>query len=137
EPRVHVANRKGPWQEVWMLVHRLSEIATPAFHDFLRRAVASFHQNLKRMQTKPEDLMPWKVSGERWHLGEKGFPAGKKLNWDRALLPRLIALVRAVEPALEIRWDNRVAVTLRVPGITRAWAQWRTKDAGSFTCRFL
>src|SRR5262249_14876507 len=28
EPRVHVANRKGPWQEVWMLVHRLGEIET-------------------------------------------------------------------------------------------------------------
>ncbi len=46
EPRVHVANRKGPWQEVWMLVHRLSEIDTPAFRDFLKRAVASFHGNI-------------------------------------------------------------------------------------------
>ncbi len=137
EPRVHVANRKGPWQEVWLLVHRLSEIDTPAFGEFLRRAVQSFHLNLKRMQTKPEDLMPWKVNGERWHLGEKGFPAGQKLTWDRVLLPRLLALVRAIEPKIEIAWDNRVAISLRVPGITRAWAQRRTKRADALDCRFL
>ena len=57
----------------------------------------------KRLQTKPEDVMPWKVNGERWHLGEKGFPPGKKLQWDRALLPRLLDLVREVEPNLEMR----------------------------------
>ena len=38
EPRVHVANRKGPWQEVWMLIHRLSEIDTPVFRQFLQQA---------------------------------------------------------------------------------------------------
>jgi excinuclease ABC subunit A len=89
------------------------------------------------MQTKPEDLMPWKVNGERWHLGEKGFPPGKKLKWDRNLLPRLLELVRAVEPKIDIGWENRVAISLRVPGITRAWAQWRTKDADCLDCRFL
>jgi excinuclease ABC subunit A len=137
EPRVHVANRKGPWQEVWMLIHRYSEIDTPAFRDFLKRAVESFHQNLKRLQTKPEDLMPWKVNGERWHLGEKGFPPGKKLKWDRVLLPRLLELVRAIEPKIDVGWDNRVAITLRVPGISRAWTQWRTKDSDCLDCRFL
>jgi excinuclease ABC subunit A len=137
EPRVHVANRKGPWQEVWMLIHRQSEIDTPAFRTFLKRAIEAFHSNLKRLTTKPEDLMPWKVMGERWHLGEKGFPPGKKLQWDRSLLPRMLELVRAIDPKIEVGWDNRVAITLRVPGITRAWAQWRTKDADSLDCRFL
>ena len=55
------------------------------------------------MQTKPEDVMPWKVNGERWHLGEKGFPPGKKVQWDRALLPRLLELVREVEPDVEVQ----------------------------------
>ena len=83
EPRIHVANRKGPWQEVWMLIHRFSEIDTPAFNEFLKRAVDSFHNTLRKMNTKPEDVMPWKVNGERWHLSEKGFPPGRKLYWDR------------------------------------------------------
>ena len=111
-----VTNHKGPWQSVTVLVHRLGEIDTPAFRDFLTEAAASFHKNLLRLQTKPEDVMPWKLKGERWHLGEKGFPIGKKLRWDRAALPALLAVVRAVEPEVEVRWDNRDAITLRVSG---------------------
>jgi excinuclease ABC subunit A len=137
EQRVQVANRKGPWQEVAVLAHRLSEIDTPAFREFLAEAVAAFGRSLKRLQTKPEDVMPWKVNGQRWHLGEKGFPAGRRLQWDRALLPRLLDLAREVEPGLEITWTARAAITLRVPGIKRAWAQWRTKDSHGLDCRFL
>jgi len=137
EPRVWVTAHKGPWQSVTVLVHRLSEIDTPAFRAFLTEAIASFHNNLKRLRTKPEDLMPWKINGERWHLGEKGFPPGKKVRWDRALLTRLLELVREVEPGLEVRWDTRDAITLRVPGVNRAWAQWRTKKAIALECHFL
>ena len=54
EPRVNVANRKGPWQEVSILVHRLSEIQTPAFEAFLRTAVSEYQQQLQRMETKPK-----------------------------------------------------------------------------------
>jgi excinuclease ABC subunit A len=135
--RVHVANRKGPWQEVAVLAHRLSEIDTPAFHRFLNEAVLSFQATVQRMQTKPEDVMPWKVNGERWHLSDKGFPAGRKLHWDRGLLPRLLALVRSLEQNIEITWDSRAAITLRLPGISRGWSQWRTKDCHGLDCRFL
>jgi excinuclease ABC subunit A len=137
EPRVHVANRKGPWQEVWMLIHRLSEIDTPAFHDFLKRAVDSFQTAQRLMHTKPEDVMPWKVNGERWHLGEKGFPPGNKLQWDRALLPRLLDLLRKVEPNLEVEYDNRTHISLRVPEVKRAWAYLKTKESEALACRFL
>ena len=137
EPRVHVANRKGPWQEVWMLIHKLDEIQTPAFDEFLRKAVGSFGNTLKRMNTKPEDVMPWKVNGEKWHLSEKGFPPGRKLFWDRAILPRVLDILRKAEPKLEITWDNRAMISVRVPGVTRAWANLRTKDSDSLHCRFL
>ncbi len=137
EERVRITNHKGPWQSVTVMVHRLSEIDTPAFREFVAEAAASFHKTLVRLQTKPEDVMPWKLQGERWHLGEKGFPAGRKVAWDRATLPALLAVVRAVEPNLEVRWDNRDAITLRVPGVSRSWAQWRTKQADVLDCRFL
>jgi excinuclease ABC subunit A len=81
--------------------------------------------------------MPWKINGQRWHLGEKGFPPGRRLQWDRSLLPRLLDLVREVEPGLEVTWDNRDAITLRVPGVSRGWAQWRTKLAEGLDCRFM
>jgi excinuclease ABC subunit A len=137
EERVHVANRKGPWQEAAILTHRLSEIDTPAFREFLEQAVASFQKNLVRFRTKPEDVMPWKVNGQRWHLSDKGFPVGKKVQWDRAILPRLLDLVRELEPELQIQWDSRAAITLRIPEISRAWAQWRTKESYGLDCRFL
>jgi excinuclease ABC subunit A len=137
DDRVWMTNHKGPWQSVTVLTHRLSEIDTPAFRQFLREAAASFHANLKRMRTKPEDVMPWKLNGERWHLGEKGFPIGRKMRWDRAIFPRLLAVVREVTPDLVIQWDARDAITLRIPGISRAWAQWRTKEAHGLDCRFV
>ena len=137
EERVWVTNHKLPWQSVTVLVHRLSEIDTPAFLAFLQEAADSFHKNVNRLQTKPEDVMPWKLNGERWHLGEKGFRPGVKLRWDRALLPQLLALVREVEPQLIVEWDARDAITLRVPDVSRGWAQWRTKDNEALDCRFL
>jgi excinuclease ABC subunit A len=85
-----VTNHKGPWQSVTVLVHRQSEIDTPAFRQFLQETVASFQANLQRLRTRPEDVMPWKLDGQGWHLGEKGFPPGRKLQWDRALLSRLL-----------------------------------------------
>ncbi len=137
EPRVRVANRKGPWQEVGMLIHHKSEIDTPAFQEFLEAAVRSFHKNLKRMHTKPEDLMPWKVNGERWHLGDKGFPPGRRLQWDRSVLRRLLELVRTVEPKVEIGWQNRLGISVRVPEVARAWGMWKTKDSAALECSFL
>jgi excinuclease ABC subunit A len=138
EPRVWTtAHKKGPWQSVTVLVHRLEEIDTPAFRAFVKEAAASFHAAVRRLNTRPEDVMPWKVNGERWHLGEKGFPPGRRVRWDRAVLPRLLAVVREVEPKLEVRWDARDAITLKVPGVSRGWAYWRTKEAEGLLCRFV
>jgi excinuclease ABC subunit A len=137
DERVWVTSHKGPWQSVTVLAHRLREVDTPAFREFLAEAARSFHANLKKLRTRPEDLMPWKVNGERWHLGNKGFPSGKKLRWDPAVLPRLLQVIREIEPGVEVQWDTRDAITLRVPGVGRGWAQWRTKHPSALDCRFL
>jgi excinuclease ABC subunit A len=137
EPRVWVTNHKGPWQSIVVKAHLLREIDTPAFRDFLRQAVAAFGKQQTRLQTKPEDVMPWKVNGERWHLGEKGFSPGQKPQWDRALLSRLLDLVRDIEPGVEVRWDVQYFITLRVPGVKRWWGQWQTKRTEGLVCRFL
>jgi excinuclease ABC subunit A len=135
--RVWVTHHKGPWQSVTVQAHRLSEVDTPAFREFLREAAQSFHDNIRRLQTKPEDVMPWKVNGERWHLGDKGFPPRQKLRWERGLLSRLLALVREVEPGLSVEWDNREHITLRIPGVSRSWGMWRTKQAQALDLRFV
>jgi len=137
EERVWVTAHKGPWQSVTVLVHRLSEIDTPAFRAFLGEGRRFFQNNLKRLRTKPEDLMPWKINGERWHLGEKGFPPGRKVRWDRSLLTWLLQLVREIEPNVEVRWHVQYFITLRVPGLSHWWGQWQTKQPHGLVCRFI
>jgi excinuclease ABC subunit A len=44
--------------------------------------------------------------------------------------------VREVEPGLEVRWDARDNIALRVPGFGKSWAYWRTKEADALVCRF-
>jgi excinuclease ABC subunit A len=137
EDRVQAANRKGPWQEVAVLAFRRSEIDTPEFKSFLKEAAAAFERNVKKMQTRPEDVMPWKVNGERWHLSDKGFPIGRKIRWDRAILPRMLKLMREVDPELEISWDTRDSILFYAPGISKSWARWRTKDESGLDTRFV
>jgi excinuclease ABC subunit A len=137
DPRVWATNHKGPWQSVVVKVHKLSEIDTPRFREFLREAVAAFGKQQVRLRTKPEDVMPWKVNGERWHLGEKGFPPGQKPQWDHALLPQFLTLAREIEPGLEVQWHVQYFITLRVPGANRWWGQWQTKRSEGLICRFL
>jgi excinuclease ABC subunit A len=136
-PRIQVANRRGPWQEVAILGFRLDELKASAFRQFLKDAATSFFNNLKHMNTKPEDVMPWKTNGERWHLGEKGFPPGRRVLWDRSILPRLLDLLREIEPRLTVAWDTRDSITVRVPGASRAWAALRTKTSASLDVKFL
>jgi excinuclease ABC subunit A len=137
EERVWITNHKGPWQSVTVKVFRLSELDTPAFRKFLQEAAGSYFATLQRMRTKPEDVMPWKINGERWHLGPKGFPPGKKVLWDLAILPRMLQVFRDVEPGVEFVWDVQYFVTVRVPGVGRAWGQVQTKQPGGLVCRFV
>ncbi|HVT28067.1 MAG TPA: excinuclease ABC subunit UvrA, partial [Lacipirellulaceae bacterium] len=66
-PRVKCKNLRGPWQEVQIDAHSWQEIDTPAFWAFLDRAVAGFQRFTERIGAKPEDVMPWKVLGQKWH----------------------------------------------------------------------
>src|SRR5262249_22569959 len=82
----------------------------------------SFEANVRRLRTKPEDVMPWKVNGERWHLGDKGFPPGQKVRWERPVLSRLLDLVRrgAAGGAAEV--EGRERVKLVTAGGGGGWA---------------
>ncbi|MFQ3594330.1 MAG: excinuclease ABC subunit A, partial [Gemmataceae bacterium] len=137
EPRVWITQSKGPWASVTVQVHKLSEIDTPAFRAFLKKAAESFLAVVGRMAHSPEDLMPWKRLGEKWHLGDKGFPVGQKVRWDREALPRLLELLRTIEPALAVQWDQRAHITVRVPGVSRGWALIKTKQSDALEARFL
>ncbi len=131
QKRVEVHNGRGPWSEVVVTVLKKDEIDTPAFREFLKQAATAFRQQLGRLQTSVEDVMPWKQNGEKWHLSEKGFPPGKKPKWDLAVLPAFLKILREIEPKLEGKWDVRDAVTFRPPGASRMWVRLKTKEPGN------
>lgn len=136
EDRVRVANRRGPWQEVTILVHKKAEIETPEFKSFLKKAAEAFHTTIRAMQSSPEDVMPWKVNGERWHLGDKGFPPGQKVRWDRPVLVKLLAQLKTTVPGLEIKWDVRDAISFRAHADGPVFSRWWTKRPGALECQF-
>jgi excinuclease ABC subunit A len=134
--RVEVGNWPGN-QYVVIIVHKKEEIDTPAFRAFLKKSAEAF---LARQQTATggvEDHMPWKKDGEKWHLGEKGFPIGRPLKWDRTILPKVVSLLREIDPTLEFKWDVRDAVTVRPRGSSRMWARLKTKEAAALECWFV
>jgi excinuclease ABC subunit A len=127
EPRVKCKQLRGPWQEVQLTVHSLDEIDRPAFWKFVEAAVEGFEQFTERVKQDPEDVMPWKVLGQKWHLSRKGFPPGKKVDWDTEVLEELCERLAAVAPEGQFLWNNQQVVHLRVPGQDEPWATIHTK----------
>jgi excinuclease ABC subunit A len=137
QQRVDVTQARGPWQQVEVSVTSLKEIDTPVFREFITQLADAFRKNLTRMQTSVESVMPWKQNGEAWHTGAKGFPPGKAVKWDLAVLKKLVALVREIEPAIDIKWDSQDSILLKLTGVSRSWARWKTKDPTALELRFV
>jgi excinuclease ABC subunit A len=125
--RVKCKNLRGPWQEVQIDVHTYDEIATPAFEKFLARAVNGFFKFTERVQQKPEDVMPWKVLGKRWHLSRKGFPPGRRVHWPTEMLEELCELLAETAPSGQFLWNNQQVVHMMVGGQREPWASLHTK----------
>jgi excinuclease ABC subunit A len=126
--RVETVN--GPAeQSVVVIVHQRADIETEGFRSFLKEAIDSFHAKQQAAESGVEGNMPWKVDGEKWHLGPKGFPPGRVMKWDHAALSPLIEQFRAVAPGLTIKWDSREHILLTPPGAKRSWVWIRTKES--------
>jgi excinuclease ABC subunit A len=126
-PRVKCKNLRGPWQEVQIDAHSWEEIDTPAFWSFVERCVAGFQRFAERVGAKPEDVMPWKVLGQKWHLSRKGFPPGKKTAWKPEVLEELLEMLDDAVPGGQFLWNNQNVVYLMVPGVRKPWATVYTK----------
>ena len=130
-PRVKCKNLRGPWQEVQIAAHSRAELDTPAFWEFLEKALAGFQKFTDRIEQKPEDVMPWKVLGRRWHLARKGFPPGKTPQWPGEVLEDLLENLGEVAGAeadgSQYLWNNQQVVHLRVAEQREPWATVYTK----------
>jgi len=127
EPRVKCKQLRGPWQEVQLSVHGYQEIDKPEFWQFLEKAVAGFRQFTERLEQQPENVMPWKVLGRKWHLSRKGFPPGKKVHWSTEVLEDLCELLAETAPQGQFLWNNQQVVHLCVNGPGEPWATIHTK----------
>ncbi|MEM1303274.1 MAG: excinuclease ABC subunit A, partial [Planctomycetota bacterium] len=126
-PRVKCKNLRTPWQEVQVAVHSWKEIDTPEFWSFVDRAAEGFIGFATREQPKPEDLMPWKKLGQKWHLARKGFAPGKKVAWQPELLEDVFELLAETAEGAEFLWNNKVLVHVMAPGKPEPWATVVTK----------
>jgi excinuclease ABC subunit A len=129
EPRVKCKNLRGPFQEVELRLHDWAETDTPEFWEFIQQCVAGFNKHTERVETRPEDIMPWKKLGERWHFSRKGFSPGKRVVWPVELLEELFDLLREKAEDGQFLWNNQQVVRLFVPGQKEAWASVITKRA--------
>ncbi len=93
DPRVKARNMKTAWQEVTIKIWKQSEVDTPAFRQFLKQALKSYLTLSKAEATNPEDLMPWKQLGRKWHLMKKGMPATGRGVWDIKIVERLLPVL--------------------------------------------
>jgi excinuclease ABC subunit A len=89
--------------------------------------VAGFQKFAERVGAKPEDVMPWKVLGQKWHLSKKGFPPGKKCAWKPEVLEELLEMLDDAVPGGQFLWNNQNVVYLMVPGVRKPWATVYTK----------
>ena len=127
DQRVRCKNLRGPWQEVELQVFSMREIDHPEFWEMLDRAIAGFKKIADKKEQHPEDVMPWKVLGEKWHFSSKGFPLGRKRDWPPMLLEQLHQLLEKTAPEGNFIWNNQQVVHLFVPGQKEPWATLHTK----------
>ena len=131
EPRVKCRSLRGPWQEVQINVHSWDEIDIPEFWSFLEEAVTGFQEFTRLTELKPEDHMPWKKLGQRWHFMRKGFPGGKAIKWDVSVWEELYEMLQEVAPDGQFLWNNQVLVHLYLAGQRDPWVTINTKRTQS------
>ncbi len=127
EPRVKCKNLRGPWQEVEIRAHSWDEIDNDEFWKFLEEAVRGFKVFSERVAAKPEDIMPWKKLGKKWHLTRKGFPPSQKIRWEVEVLEELCELLGDVASDAQFLWNNQQLVHAFLPEQKQPWASLRTK----------
>ena len=127
EPRVRCRNLRGPWQEIELRVHGRDEIDRPEFWSFVDEAIAGFRRFAERVEHSADVLQPWRQLGRKWHFARRGFPVGKPVAWDTAVLEELIELLAELASDGQVLWNNKQIVPIYVPEQKEPWAAVQTK----------
>jgi excinuclease ABC subunit A len=108
--------------------HTFEEIDTTEFWDFLQQAVQGFESASQRVAVNPEEFMPWRVLGEKWHFSRKGFPASRPVRWTVEVLEELCETLRETASDGQFLWNNQQIVHVFLPNHKQPWASVRTKQ---------
>ena len=127
ESRVKCKNLRGPWQEVQVHVHSWDEVNRPEFWGMLEKAVGGFSNFTTRVASNPDDVMPWKKLGQKWHISRKGFPPGKRVQWETEVLEELCEMLSDTAPEGQFLWNNQQLVHMFVAQQKEPWATVHTK----------
>ncbi|MEZ6059694.1 MAG: excinuclease ABC subunit UvrA [Planctomycetaceae bacterium] len=92
-PRVKVRKMAGPWQEISIKVWKKEEIDTPAFRRFLKQAADAHVAQASREKATPQELLPWKQLGRKWHLMKKDLVNNGRIDWEFATVETLLPVV--------------------------------------------
>lgn len=136
QSRVRLSSQ-GTWQEIEIRVHKLEEIDTPEFWQFLEEAIEGFSDRVKRAEADPNELLPWVKLGQKWHYLRKGFPPGEEVAWDLKILDRLHQLLVELAPEGKFEWTHKQVVHLTLPNSGRHWASLLTKKPDSLQLQLL
>ena len=94
----------------------------------LEQAIGGFQKFADRAAENPDDLMPWKKLGQKWHFLRKGFPPGKSPQWSSEVLEELCeTLSEAAGGDGQFLWNNQQVVHLFLKGQREPWASIWTK----------
>lgn len=130
QPRVK-AKAAGAWMELEIRPHRLEEIDSARFWNWLEQASNAFLGKTAGSEpsqsTDPKELSPWKILKQRWHSIRKGFPPGKTVVWPAETLSVLIQSVHQTATGGRWRWDEPTTARYCLPGMKEPWLILHTK----------
>ncbi len=123
------ATQNGIWMDFEIQAYTLAEIDTPQFWKWLNHAMDEFLGLTTPVMKKAVDLdqvMPWKVMGEKWHMLRKGFPPGREVQWTPDVLSS-VALTIDKTAAGKWKWDEESTARFFLDGAAEAWVTLHTK----------
>jgi excinuclease ABC subunit A len=136
QSRVRLSSQAA-WQEIEIRVHTLEEIDTPEFWQFVEEAIEGFSERVKRVESDPQELLPWVKLGQKWHFLRKGFPPGETIAWEPPVLERLHKLLTELAPGGKFEWTNKQVVHMTLPESGRHWASLLTKKPDAVQLQLL
>ena len=110
-----------------MHANTCAENDKPVFWEFLEKAGSGFLSATEQRQNDPEAAMPWKKLGLAWHLLAKGFPPGKKVQWEPKLIESVLEALKKLARDVKINDRQQNVIELTLPGMSKPWVSLFTK----------